>query len=599
MSALVENYLDGLSLGLHIDGGIIAFAAVLTVLTVFASLLVPMLRAGKASPIEAIRDTRSVRIGKRGMRKAAAAARSKRAVWAPRGLAGRVMGVGGTIATLNRSREKSKGRTASAALAVAVTLMMTAGQLDVTLTTLTRTAGVIPYDFTVFSFIDINRPSTGGEQAASDDGDAPATADDAPAAADDASAGPSYDEVIDAYGDLYHDLSQVEGVQPRGWQVTYGTAGIVPASVAGDAIGTVKTELPGGDCMPLLTVCLMSDQLFDELCSRVGIDPREITESETPKAIGAGTTYSSNPDTGTFSAQNLFASTGVIRVIQGSSVNGAPLTSFYFDYGDDDSGEIWGCSRPDAEGNQELAPLAEADNVLADVDVVAIADKDAFFSSSYEMTVAMPLSKGVEWGFGRSFMNSMSFSAMLDCDHDRMMDVEEDLYAATNDFSASLVRAYPGTYAHTGVSNLYSSQVSMTNLVSIVRLFSLLFSVILVLIAMANVFNTLTNSLALRRREFAVMQSIGMGRRTFRSMIAAECVGYGAWGLVFGVLASLVVGGALNMALSSTIENAAFTVPWAYLGLSLALVVAAMGLSVAWGLHLCRSRNIVEALRME
>ena len=53
------------------------------------------------------------------------------------------------------------------------------------------------------------------------------------------------------------------------------------------------------------------------------------------------------------------------------------------------------------------------------------------------------------------------------------------------------------------------------------------------------------------------------------------------------------------MALGSTIENAAFTVPWAYLGLSLALVVAAMGLSVAWGLHLCRSRNIVEALRME
>ncbi len=590
------NYLDGLSLGLHIDGGIIAFAAVLTVFTVFASLLVPMLRAGKASPIESIRDTRSVRIGRRGMRKAAAAARSKRAIWAPRGFAGRVMGVGGTIASLNRSREKSKGRTASAALAVAVTLMMTAGQLDVTLSTLTRTADVIPYDFMVFSYVDINRPSgNGGEQAVSDDGDAPATADDGGAA----DAGPSYDEVIDAYGNLYRDLSQVEAVQPRGWQVSYDTAGIVPASVTGDAVGMVKAELPDGDCMPLLTVCLMDDQLFDELCSRVGIDPQEITESETPKAIGAGTTYSRNPETGTFSEQSLFASTGAIRVLQGSSVNGAPLTSFYFDYGDDGSGEIWGCSRPDAEGNQELSPLAEADNVLADVDVVAIAGKDAFFSSSNEMTIAMPLSKGVEWGFGRSFMNSMSFSAMLDCDHDRMMDTEEDLYAATNGFSSSFVKAYPGTYVHTGVSNLYSSQVSMTNLVSIVRLFSLLFSVILVLIAMANVFNTLTNSLALRRREFAVMQSIGMGRRTFRSMIAAECVGYGAWGLVFGVLASLVVGLALNMALGSTIENAAFTVPWAYLGLSLALVVVAMGLSVAWGLHLCRSRNIVEALRME
>lgn len=571
-----EDYLDGLTLGLHVDAGVVAFAALLTVLTVFVSLFIPMVRAGKASPIEAIRETRSVRIGKRGQRKAAAAARSKRAIWAPRGIAGRLGGVGGTIASINRSREKSKGRTASVALAVAVTLMMTAGQLDATLSTLTRTAGAIPYDLSAFAYV-----YAGGT---SEEEDAQSL---------------SNVEVLAAYQDLYQSLESIEGVQSRGWQATASAAAIVPHAMAGNVNDIVKTELPDGNYLPIISVNLMDDVRFEELCGQAGIDVQQIMDSDTPKAVGGGSNYWRDPETGVFSEQDLFASTGTVQVITESFLDGKPVSSFFLEYGDDGSVQVCGAVDQDGRMSPQSAPLSQADNTLVDVEVVALADAEAFLGGGYEMTVAMPLSKVQEWGLASAYLSSLSFSAFFDCDHDLMMDMEEAMYTATSQFSSQFARAHPNTDIHTGVSNLYSSQQSMMNLVSIVRLFSLLFSVILVLIAMANVFNTLTNSLALRRREFAVMQSIGMGRRTFRAMIAGECVGYGGWGLVFGVLASIVVGWALNNALSFTVENASFTIPWAYLGLSLVLVVGAMALSVAWGLHLCRSRNIVEALRME
>lgn len=67
---------------------------------------------------------------------------------------------------------------------------------------------------------------------------------------------------------------------------------------------------------------------------------------------------------------------------------------------------------------------------------------------------------------------------------------------------------------------------------TVVNVFCLLFAVILALIAMANVFNTVTNSLILRRREFAVMKSVGLSNRQFRAMVAEECVAWCVRGLV-------------------------------------------------------------------
>lgn len=139
----------------------------------------------------------------------------------------------------------------------------------------------------------------------------------------------------------------------------------------------------------------------------------------------------------------------------------------------------------------------------------------------------------------------------------------------------------------------------MTMMVTVVNLFCFLFSFILTLIALANVFNTMTNGLILRKREFAVMESIGMGACQFRSMIGCECIGYGLRGLIPGIIVSFGVSYLLYMALGVSMRGLPYTPPWMYLVLGCGLVIVVMAASVLYGLHRCRKGDIVDALRME
>ncbi|MFR5091354.1 MAG: FtsX-like permease family protein [Adlercreutzia equolifaciens] len=116
---------------------------------------------------------------------------------------------------------------------------------------------------------------------------------------------------------------------------------------------------------------------------------------------------------------------------------------------------------------------------------------------------------------------------------------------------------------------------------TVVNVFCLLFAVILALIAMANVFNTVTNSLILRRREFAVMKSVGLSNRQFRAMVAEECVAWCVRGLVPGVLLSLFVSFLLWQVISGSMTGLPFTLPWSYVALAAAMTVVAVGASVA------------------
>ena len=55
------------------------------------------------------------------------------------------------------------------------------------------------------------------------------------------------------------------------------------------------------------------------------------------------------------------------------------------------------------------------------------------------------------------------------------------------------------------------------------------------LIGVTSVFNTITTSMALRRKEFAVLRSIGLTPKQFNKMIAFESVFYGLKALLYGI----------------------------------------------------------------
>ena len=120
------------------------------------------------------------------------------------------------------------------------------------------------------------------------------------------------------------------------------------------------------------------------------------------------------------------------------------------------------------------------------------------------------------------------------------------------------------------------------------------------LIAMTNVFNTLTNGLILRKREFAVMRSIGMGRtrlpqddrmRVHRVRRARPHPRRHHLGGRVPICCSSFAG---------TIEGLTFSLPLDRIALAVLMVLAVMAASVAsYGLRRCRTDSIADALKSD
>ena len=181
-----------------------------------------------------------------------------------------------------------------------------------------------------------------------------------------------------------------------------------------------------------------------------------------------------------------------------------------------------------------------------------------------------------------------------------------ELFAAEN--HAEVADALDGAIASTGaLSEGLSAQVNditeeaeQNRMVSqAIQLFLLCFSVITMLVAVANVFNTLTNSIILRTREFAVLKSVGMDDKAFARMLLCECASYALRGFVAGVVIALGVTGLLYWATSLSFAGLSFAVPWAYVGAAAVVVCLVLAASVVFALHKSHAGSVVEALRAE
>lgn len=79
------------------------------------------------------------------------------------------------------------------------------------------------------------------------------------------------------------------------------------------------------------------------------------------------------------------------------------------------------------------------------------------------------------------------------------------------------------------------------NMIVIINVFSYGFIVLISLIAAANVFNTVSTNISLRRREFAMLESVGMTKKGLHKMLNYECLLYGIKSLCYGLPAATCI----------------------------------------------------------
>ena len=85
-----------------------------------------------------------------------------------------------------------------------------------------------------------------------------------------------------------------------------------------------------------------------------------------------------------------------------------------------------------------------------------------------------------------------------------------------------------------------SGEQNNRNYVMMIRIFSYGFITLISLICICNVVNTISTNIALRRRDFGMLSSIGMQKKELYGMVSYECLQYGLKAVLLGVPISLL-----------------------------------------------------------
>ena len=105
-------------------------------------------------------------------------------------------------------------------------------------------------------------------------------------------------------------------------------------------------------------------------------------------------------------------------------------------------------------------------------------------------------------------------------------------------------------------------------------------------------------SIALRRREFAMLRSVGLTQRGFARMMDYECIIYGARALLWGLPASVLVTYGIYRSVAQSIA-ARFYIPWYSVAIAVGSVFVVVFATMLYATRKIRSENPIEALKQE
>lgn len=135
-------------------------------------------------------------------------------------------------------------------------------------------------------------------------------------------------------------------------------------------------------------------------------------------------------------------------------------------------------------------------------------------------------------------------------------------------------------------------------MLAVVNIFSFGFIALISLIAAANVFNTVSTNIGLRRREFAMLKSIGMTQKGFTKMMNYECLLYGFRALLYGIpVAFFVTFLIYRSILSGYVID--FFIPWPSVAIAVGSVFLVVFASMIYSMNKIRNDNLIDALRNE
>lgn len=150
--------------------------------------------------------------------------------------------------------------------------------------------------------------------------------------------------------------------------------------------------------------------------------------------------------------------------------------------------------------------------------------------------------------------------------------------------------------ANGDVYNIYYWTMKEKSIISAVQFLSYAFILLITLITVFNIINTMTAQIAGRKKELAMLKSVGMTPKEFKKTLIFESMFYGLFGLLLGVPLSLVINRVVGYIISKD-NPIPFSVNiWLYLIACVAVFVI-IGLTMIYSLKLIKNNSIIDSLK--
>lgn len=479
----------------------VALAVVVSVITIWISMLIPARRAARISPIDAIRQTQDIKLKARQVRT------SRLVRW--------VFGFPGELALKNLKRNRGRYRATVFSLAGSVVLFLT-----------------------VNAFLGMMGQSM-----------------------ELASRGLNYDVAVSAYGtfegttarQLLEQVAQLPEVERCTIARQLSAELKLPEAQATEALIKMSPAEQGTVTHPL-GVMGMDDASFVRYAAEVGCDGQQLLEEEGLSGILVDTV--SARDGYEFSQVQL------VHMKPGDALSA-------WAYGE--SGEP-----------QEVAFTVRATTGQLPMGCVR-----------YSSASVMPYLIVSEGAF-EQVMEQLGMTANA---------LDYILFANAQDSEAlsegvELIRQAVKGEGDLAVNDVRANRLIEERMQMMMMVFVYGFVSLISLICVANIVNTISTSIALRTREFAMLKSVGMEPKAFNRMIQFESLFYGIKALLYGLPVSVALIYWMHQSLEGNFSFR-FSISWTDLAIAVGGVFILVSITMLYSSQKVRRANIIDALKQE
>ncbi len=146
--------------------------------------------------------------------------------------------------------------------------------------------------------------------------------------------------------------------------------------------------------------------------------------------------------------------------------------------------------------------------------------------------------------------------------------------------------------------NIETEAKAQRSLITLVAIFLYGFIIVISLIGVTNIINTISTNMNLRRREFAMLKSIGMTKNEFNKMINLESIMYSTKALIIGIPLGIFGSFAIYRAFANG-SDYGFIFPWQAILIAIFVVYILVSLIMYFALRKTKSENIIDTIKDE